>query len=172
MKHIPFTAILFIMAPALCQAQKLVDSRDQATGWYVPVNINVTAEGGKVRGVEVLIYKDNTLIQTIQPKEGKFTLNLDLDNAYTFTINKEGYLSKSVYMDTHLPKDKVQYSEYTCYANLEAADKFSHSDMFYTDFPGAIVRWDPSLNAFAPSSQYLTDIQSKIAMLQAQMSPE
>ncbi|MBK9060279.1 MAG: hypothetical protein IPL81_10540 [Flavobacteriales bacterium] len=55
--------------------------------------------------------------------------------------------------------------------NLEAADKFTHSDPFYMDFPGAIVRWNDESHGFMPSMGYLTDIQSKIGMLEAQMIP-
>ena len=119
----------------------------------------------------VQVYQDNELLQEIHSKKGKFTLNLDLDNTYTFVLNQEGYRPKSVFIDTHVPVKQVQYSEYACYMNLEAADKFTHSDPFYMDFPGAIVLWNDESHGFMPSMGYLTDIQSKIGMLEAQMIP-
>lgn len=171
MKSTAFTLIALLTAPALCHAQKLVESRDQASGWYVPVNLKVTAEGGKAKNLNVQVYQNNELLQEIQSKKGRFTLNLDLDNTYTFVLNQAGYRPKSVFIDTHVPDKLVQYSEYACFMNLEAADKFTHSDPFYLDFPGAIVRWNEEAHGFMPSMGYLTDIQSKIGMLEAQMLP-
>lgn len=170
-----YTTLLFLtlfMAPSFTKAQKLVESRDQAKGWYVPVLFRVTAEGSDPKTVNVLIYKDNELILEIARAKSKFTVNLDLDNAYTIVLSKDGYRPKSVYMDTRVPEQQVQYSAYECRMNLEAADKFKHSDPFYLDFPGAIVRWDDKTAGFMPKMEYLTDIQSKVAMLQAQMAPE
>ena len=169
----PTTLALFalISAPVICHGQNLVESRDQATGWYVPVNIKVTAEGAKTTDMNVTVYKDNELLQEIHSTKSKVTLNLDLDNTYTFILQQEGYRPKSVYMDTHVPDQLVQYAAYDCSMNLEAADKFTHADPFYLDFPAAIVRWDNEAEGFLPDPGYLTDIQSRIGMLQAQMLP-
>ena len=151
MKNTAFTLIALFATPTFCHAQKLVESRDQASGWYVPVKLQVTAEGTKAKNLAVQVYQDNELLQEIHSKKGKFTLNLDLDNTYTFVLNQEGYRPKSVFIDTHVPVKQVQYSEYACYMNLEAADKFTHSDPFYMDFPGAIVRWNDESHGFMPS---------------------
>lgn len=160
----------FLASPVL--AQNLVESRDQATGWYVPVKFKVTAEGADAKRVQVQIYRDNEMIHEIPKAKSKFTVSLDLDNTYTVVISKEGYRDKSLFMDTRVPQQQVQYSGYACTLNLEAESKFAHSDPFYMDFPGAIVRWDDEAQGFMPQLTYLSDIQSKIAMLQAQMSPQ
>ncbi len=171
MKHIALAIFALAFAPALCHAQKLVDSRDQAADWYVPVNIKATSNGARSTKLNVMVYKDNQLVNELVGMPDKFTLNLDLDNTYTFVLGQEGYRTKSVLMDTHMPKDQVRYAAYDCTVNLEAADKFTHSDPFYLDFPSAIVRWNQEAQGFIPNVGYLTDIQSKMGMLQAQMTP-
>lgn len=170
MKQAALAILTLIGIPVICPAQ-LVNSRDQATGWYVPATVKVTLEGAKAKDLDVIIYKDNKQLQKLKVEKGRFTLNLDLDNAYTLVIQKAGYRNKSVYMDTHMPKDQVSYAAYQCTINLEAADKFTHADPFFLDFPGAIVRWDKQVQGFQPNAQYLADIQSKMGMLQAQMVP-
>lgn len=172
MKYAALLLIFLFVAPTFSHAQKLVERRDQASGWYVPVKFRVTAEGGDAKKVDVKIYKDNALIHEIIRAKSKFTVNLDLDNTYTIVMSKDGYRTKSIFMDTHVPDQQVQYSAYQCTMNLEAADKFKHSDPFYLDFPGAIVRWSDKEAGFLPQLAYLSDIQSKVAMLQAQMSPQ
>ncbi|MBP8823931.1 MAG: hypothetical protein KBH07_09820 [Flavobacteriales bacterium] len=158
-----------LLLPCLLQAQKLVDHRDQATGWYVPVKVVVTTGGVAADKVDVQVYKENKLIHEIPSSKNKFTVNMDLENTYTLVVAKEGYRTKSVLVHTHVPDDQVEYPEYACALDLEPADRFTHSDPFYLDFPGAIVRWDERSQAFVPQLNYLADIQSKVAMLRAQM---
>lgn len=173
MKHpaILLLSLLMAMPAALHAQKKLVDKREQASGWYVPVTFRVTAHRGKAKPVLVQVYKDNKLIHAIPGSSDKFTLNLDLDNDYTVVIGKEGYRSKSVSMDTRVPGDLVQYPAYECAIDLEPAGLFTNSDPFYADFPSALVRWDDGAKGFFPHPGYLVDIQSKMAMLQVQMDP-
>lgn len=160
-----------LLAPAIAHAQKLVDRRDQATGWYVPLNMRITANGGEAKAVNVQVYKDNSLVNEMRASKDKFTVNLDLENAYTVVLNKEGYRTKSVYINTHVPEKQVEYPAYDCKMDLEPVDRFTHADPFYMDFPSAIVRWDDKARGFMPQMGYITDIQAKVAMLRAQMDP-
>ncbi len=163
--------LAFLLGPATTHAQKLVDRRDQATGWYVPVNMRITANGGDAKTVNVQVYKDNALVNEMRASKDKFTLNLDLENTYTVILNKEGYRTKSVYINTHVPEKRVEYPSYDCKMDLEPVDRFTHADPFFMDFPSAIVRWDDKAMGFMPQMGYITDIQAKMAMLRAQMDP-
>ncbi len=164
--------LAFLAAPFFVQAQKLVDRRDQATGWYVPVKFRVTAQGANSKRVNVKIYRDNTLVHDIPGTKGKFTVNLDLENHYTVMLEKEGYRSKSISIDTHVPEQRVQYPMYDCTMDLEPEDRFTHADPFYMDFPSALVRWNDEAQEFAPQMEYVRHIQGKMAMLRAQMDPQ
>lgn len=162
---------LLLSASTLWAQNRLVDRRDQATGWYLPVHGKVTASGGDTKDLRILVHRDNELIGELVTKRGRFELELDIDHHYSVTVKKEGYLSKLVSINTGLPNEEVTYPAYDCYLNLEPASKFSHSDPFYLDFPSAVVRWLPELGAFHHTSRYVTDIQTKMAYLQAQITP-
>ncbi|MBK9060280.1 MAG: hypothetical protein IPL81_10545 [Flavobacteriales bacterium] len=69
MKNTAFTLIALFATPTFCHAQKLVESRDQASGWYVPVKLQVTAEGTKAKNLAVQVYQDNELLQEIHSKK-------------------------------------------------------------------------------------------------------
>lgn len=175
--RIATSLLLLCMAPAI-MAQKapkektLVESRDQAQGWYLPVKGMVTENGAKCKGFTITVYQDNKLLGEIKPKgKGEFGLELDLDNFYAVRIEKEGFLPELVYFDTHMPEQQVAYPPYKCNLNLEPLDKFRHSDPFYLDFPSAIVRWNDELKGFYHNEGYLSDIQVKMALLQAQVDP-
>lgn len=171
MKHLPILLLMVLLGTSAA-AQRLVDSREQAEGWYVPVNGRVTASGGNAKGLTLYVYKDNQLLATIKPKRGRFKLELDINNTYSFRVTKEGYQDKLVSVDTSIPEGLVEYPAYDCFMDLEPADKYTHSDPFYLDFPSAVVRWDPQQNGFFHSMNYLADIQTKMALLQAQAIPD
>ncbi|HEY0979030.1 MAG TPA: hypothetical protein VGE21_16285 [Flavobacteriales bacterium] len=169
---LPLIALIGTLgAQAQGKKSTLVDRRDQASGWYVPVHGKVTASGGDTKNLSIKIYRENELIGQITTKRGRFTLELDLESSYSILVEKEGYLSKLVTIDTHTPDQEVSYPAYDCFLNLEPADKFTHSDPFYLDFPSAVVRWNQEMSGFYHSNHYLTDIQTKMAFLQAQAVP-
>jgi len=166
------TAAGSLFAQNAPKQKTLVERRDQAQGWYLPVRGKVTENGAKCKGFTVTVYQDNQLLGQIKPsRKGEFGLELDLDNFYAVRIEKEGYLPELVYFDTHMPSQQVAYPEYKCNMNLEPLDKFRHSDPFYLDFPSAIVRWNEDLKGFYHNENYLSDIQVKMALLQAQVNP-
>lgn len=141
---------------------KLVDRRDQAEGWYVPVHGHVTVDGKKAESFDMILYKDNVELGKLEGKNGRFELELDIDQFYTLRITKEGRQEKMLYFDTKLPPDLVKYPDYECFVNLQAplADG---TDPFYTDFPSAIVRYDESMGGFYHSEHYLSHIQTRLA---------
>lgn len=169
-RTLPLLLCPLLISTASAQ-QTIIDTRDQAQGWYLPVECTVTANGGNTNQVAVTLYKDNEQVVELPPekKRSSFQLDLDIDSYYTIRVSKEGYREKLVYVDTHLPENQVKYGKYPCYVNLEPMDRFQHSDPFYLDFPSAIVRWNEEKQMFTHSDGYLADIQLKVALLGAQM---
>lgn len=153
-----------LLCPLYINAQgKLVDKREQATGWYVPVAGLVTVDGEKADGASVILYKENKEVATVQANsKGKFTLELDLDAAYSIRVKQPGYQSKLIYVDTHLPKDLVKYPSYECKVDLLPASS-QEMDPFYSDFPSAIVRYDQETKGFFHSAAYLAHIKTKLS---------
>ena len=92
------TALLRALIPALfvpsfVSAQgKLVDRRDQAEGWYVPVHGQVLTNGQRTRDYKLFLYKDNEQLGSLDSdKKGRFELELDIDATYTVRITKDGF---------------------------------------------------------------------------------
>jgi hypothetical protein len=151
------------LAAMLFAQGKLVDQRDQAQGWYLPVHGHVMIDGKNAEGYELMLYKDNQLIGPVKPgKKGRFELSLDIDQMYTLIVTKPGYEMKVIYIDASLPKDLVTYPDYECFLSLLPVNA-RNIDPFYTDFPGAIVRWNPEMGGFYHSEHYLSHIQTRLA---------
>lgn len=155
--------IMFLSGTFLFAQGKLVDRRDQAEGWYLPVHGEVMVNGKKTNGYDLILYKDNVELGKLQANaKGKFELELDIDQMYTVRIIKHGFQEKMIYVDTTIPKDMVEYPDYECFVNLQVVNA-QNIDPFYTDFPSAIVRYNPEMGGFYHSEHYLTHIQTKLA---------
>lgn len=161
-----FIGLLSMSNTLIAQQQgknKLVDRRDQAEGWYVPVWGEVLVEGKRTSDYTMELFRDNKSMGQMKPqKKGRFLLELDIDAMYTVLVSKPGYQTKMIYVDTKLPQDLVRYPDYELYMNMLPYDA-KNIDPFYTDFPSAIVRWNEETGGFYHSEHYLTHIQTKLA---------
>lgn len=152
-----------LLTASTVSAQKtLVDSREQAEGWYLPVHGFVFVEGKKTEKFELTLYKDNVELGKVATKKGRFELELDIDQMFTLYITSPGCQPKMIYVDTRLPQDLVKYPDYECYVNLQPAQA-QLADPFYTDFPSAIVKWSDEMGGFYHSEHYLSHIQTRLA---------
>ena len=156
-------AVSMCMAVAVMGQRRLVDERDQAQGWFLPVRGTVMQDGERIKDYNLILYKDNKVVAPPHiDKKGRFHLELDIDAAYTVHISKPGYAQKIIYVDTSLPKDLVTYPDYEMTLGL-IADASTSVDPFYSDFPSGIVRWNPEMEGFYHSEQYMAHIQSKLS---------
>ncbi|MBV6405530.1 MAG: hypothetical protein IT228_06960 [Flavobacteriales bacterium] len=164
-KSILLPLLVLITLPAVhAQKRKLVDRREQAEGWYVPVRGEVLADGKPVRDYQVELWKgDERVGQVAVDKKGGFNLDLDIDQSFLVRVTKEGFEDKLVLIETALPPDLVTYPDYICYVNLIPRGKTAGIDPFYADFPSAIVRWNSEMGGFYHSERYLEHIQTKLA---------
>ena len=155
--------LCFVANGSVSAQRKLVDARDQAEGWYLPVHGEVTVEGKAVEGFRVMLYKNNESLGEVPTgKKGHFELELDIDQMYTVRILKDGFQEKMVNIDTTLPQDLTKYPGYDCFINLQPV-LAEGVDPFYTDFPSAIVRYDVAQGGFYHSEHYLDHIQTRLA---------
>ena len=157
-------AVLSLASSVLAQG-KIVDRRDQAEGWYLPVHGTVLADGKKAQEVTVRLYKDNEVVGDLPvDKNGTFVAELDIDQSYTLLIMKPGYQNEMLLMDTTLPEGLVEYPAYECTVNLDPLVKYAGKDEgFYLDFPAAVVSYSAEMGGFYHNEHYTDHIKGKLA---------
>ncbi len=161
---LPWALLLcsFLFAATVFGQKRLVDKRDQAQGWFLPVHGKVIQGGERCTDYTLTVYKDNKVLAPASiDKKGRFNLELDIDQAYTVRVSKPGFADKLIYIDTTLPKDQVTYPDYEMTLNLIASGDHS-VDPFYADFPSGIIRWNEEMDGFYHNEGYLAHIQSKL----------
>src|SRR5213080_2172705 len=90
--------ILFFSALKPVQAQK---------EGYLEVLGSVLTEGKGVEGASIKVLKGEENVDNfLSSSGGKFIINLDLNHLYTITFSKNGYITKSVLIDTKVPPEE------------------------------------------------------------------
>lgn len=116
--------------------------------------------------VQVIVFQDNEQTKTITlEKNYSFELELALNNSYTIKVNNANCEPYSVFIDasvsTEVDRDQKMKME------VLLQPKGSGNDDYYTDFPNAIMSWDPQNGAFKERQHYSAHIMEKKQLLQA-----
>jgi len=150
---------VFSSLQSFSQKKPIVESRDQAEGWYLPVFGQVFESGKVSEGAMVKVYLDNKTLGTFPvSKKGAFKLELDLDRHYTIEFSKEGFITKRISVNTTLDEDVVEYSPYDCFVNLTPESELSSINEDVLDFPAAVVSYNYDLKGFFHSDKYMAHI--------------
>jgi hypothetical protein len=76
---------------------------------------------GKLDNALISITRDGQPYRVIDPNKGKYILDLEMGSDFVFTFTKMGYISKSVIVDTHIPKGREEeyFNEFIADVTLE-----------------------------------------------------
>ncbi len=155
---IPFVILLiFISLPSYGQYTASMDTVEcmHVVGLAIDNNIPVD-------GVTVKLFKGNEEMEceevsSVAKHDHHFSFDLLGNQYYTVQISKEGYVPRSVGISTEVPKNFV-ISETNPKTVFEfEVDLFKlkkGADDYYTDFPIALVRYEPKKKKFERSESY------------------
>jgi hypothetical protein len=76
---------------------------------------------GKMDNALITITRNGQPYRVIDPNKGKYVLDLEMGSEFVFTFTKMGYISKSVIVDTHIPKGREEeyFNEFIADVTLE-----------------------------------------------------
>lgn len=124
---------------------------------------------GRITGSDgaytVKLYIDNSPADSLKIPAGKvFSFILEKNSHYTIKIEKKGYITRSVSIDTGLPKgvetDPLFRFHFDTTLQHESSVGNKSSDMF--DFPIAIISYDAKKGWFDYSRKYTSIIKKDI----------
>ncbi len=129
-----------------------------------------TSAGAPLDSAVITIFKGNEVVEwseiTSNPKhDHHFSYNLLGNSYYTIQVSKTGYVTRSIGIDTRLPKDFV-----ISYDNPKTSFEFE-VDVFKTDptkeddlmdFPIALVKFNTTTQLFEFDSEYTKKLKKKL----------
>lgn len=107
---------IFIMSLLLLSSSAL---HAQEAKLNLKIKFNVIK--GKLDNALITITRNGQPYRVIDPNKGKYVLDLEMNSDFVFTFTKMGYISKSVIVDTHIPKGREEeyFNEFIADVTLE-----------------------------------------------------
>lgn len=129
------------------------------------VNLNVLSGSKKLKTASIKLYHNNTLIKTYQCITGSQIIMLERERFYTIIVSDTSHYTRLVSISTTLPKKISMPFDYVYKYDLDLAlvKKVKEKiDMYYLDFPIAIVSYDEEKGCFFYHKKYTDFIKNTI----------
>lgn len=72
------------------------------------INGRLKIEGGSVEGAKVVVMKDGQKERTVSSGLSRFSLELELGHSYVLSFEKDGFVTKKLAFDTHVPASSAE----------------------------------------------------------------
>ncbi len=146
----------------------------QSPAWTIEVKGAVTEYNRKLAGAVITVFANNSPVNTINSRDGKFDFNLSPDNDYTITFTKPGYITKRISFSTkNVPDERGKHgfdpytsiSEVDIIPLMKGGDFESRADQLLLQ-PVAKVAYSPTLNGgkgdFTYDADYSASMREKL----------
>lgn len=128
------------------------------------VDGQVTDGEKKLAGAEVLVYKGNELLVTVQTnKSGRFGVKLDIGEDYAMEFRQKGFVAKRISIDTRMPKPKpgqeFELVPLDITISLLEKERYDGAPTDDLDFPFALIKFNKKTLAFEQDAEYTMGMQ-------------
>lgn len=136
------------------------------------INGNIVTNESSPEGAKVIITKNGSKLdeQTIS-KKGRFDLKLALDADYKITFTKDGYVTKTVSINTEVPEESIEtnpnFPPVKLIINL--LPHMDGVDLSVFDQPIAILAYNPELDDFTFDKEYSDKIKNRVAQTEQEL---
>lgn len=85
------------------------------------LKVKLNIQKGGMENALITISRDGAPYRVIDPNKGKYKLELELNSDFSFVFTKMGYITKTVIIDTHIPKGREEeyFNEFIAEVVLE-----------------------------------------------------
>lgn len=132
-------------------------------------NGRLKIEGGDLAGARAVVYKNGVKERTLTTNLSKFALELDLNANYIVSFEKDGYVSKKLSFDTHVPADAASNSFMPFDFAVSLFKQYDDINMVVFNQPVGMIRYSPSMGDFDYDTDYTKSIQSQLQEAVAQV---
>src|SRR4051812_19345419 len=115
--YLRYFCIISMMALAFIPSSRLTAQNENKLNLKGKLNI----QKGGMENALITISRDGKPYRVIDPNKGKYKLELELNSNFSFTFTKMGYITKTVIIDTNIPKGREEeyFNEFIADVTLE-----------------------------------------------------
>ncbi len=118
-------------------------------------------DGGSVGGAKILVEKDGQQVKSIEG-DSKFEVGLDFQAIYVISFVKEGFVTKRLRFDTHVPIDRVDYGFEPFRFSVELFEQYDDVNMVVFNQPVGKISYSDLIYEFDYDTDYTKSIQTRI----------
>lgn len=133
------------------------------------VNGRMKVEGGSMEGARAVVYKDGAKERTITTSLAKFTLDLALNANYVISFERDGFVSKKLSFNTHVPADAVANGFTPFDFAVSLFKQYDDVNIVVFNQPVGVIRYEPGMGDFDYDTDYTKSIQSQLQEVMAQV---
>ena len=118
-------------------------------------------DGGSNNGAKIVVEKNG---QRLQTKEGtsRFEIELDFQAVYLVSFEKDGFVSKKLRFDTHVPTDRIEYGFEIFEFKVEIFEQYDDVNMVIFNQPVGKISFSDLIDEFDYDTDYTKSIQAQI----------
>jgi hypothetical protein len=135
------------------------------------VRLKMEVEEGTLEHALITITKNGKPDRVIDPSKGKYNIDLDLGAEYALAFTKMGYVSKTVIIDTHVPKGREQDEFAKFSATVELAKQPENEVVTYSQ-PVGRIKYSMMAGDFDYDKDYTATAETMIKKAEANPTPK
>ncbi|MEZ4755263.1 MAG: hypothetical protein R2817_00380 [Flavobacteriales bacterium] len=150
-------SIRTILLAFWCFSSALLSAQSRFT-----VNGRMKVEAGDLAGARVVVYKNGVKERTITQNLAKFSLDLDLQQNYILSFEKDGFVSKKIAFNTKVPGSAVGNDFIPFDFAVSIFKQYDDVNIVVFNQPVGIIRYESSTGDFDYDTDYTRSIQSQL----------
>jgi len=126
------------------------------------VNGRMKVESGDLSGAKVVVYKNGVKERTITQDLAKFSMDLDMQQNYILSFEKEGFVSKKIAFNTKVPAEVVNSDFVPFDFAVSIFKQYDDVNIVVFNQPVGIIRYETGAGDFDYDTDYTASIQSQL----------
>ena len=125
-------------------------------------------ENGTLDQTVVKVMKEGHVISS-SPGKANFKLKLDFDKNYLISFSKEGFITKSIAVNTQLPQERISKPVEPYKIGVKLFKQYEGINIVVYNQPVAKIHFNPMLDEFDYDTDYTKSILSKLNETEKQL---
>ena len=126
------------------------------------VNGRLKVESGDLSGAKVVVYKNGVKERTITQDLSRFSMDLDMQQNYILSFEKEGFVSKKIAFNTNVPGEAVNNPFVPFDFAVSIFKQYDDVNIVVFNQPVGIIRYETGSGDFDYDTDYTASIQSQL----------
>ncbi|MEQ9187117.1 MAG: hypothetical protein RLP15_05230 [Cryomorphaceae bacterium] len=118
-------------------------------------------DGGTNNGAKIVVEKNGKRVKQLEG-ESRFEIGLDFQAIYVVSFEKEGFVTKRLRFDTHVPEDRIEYGFEPFPFTVEIFEQYDDVNMVVFNQPVGRISYSELIDEFDYDTDYTKSIQAQI----------